>query len=986
MARMMRQIAAFVGLLAVGGATGSELSSSLEQLIYLNKGTVSKDDTFVLVDQTSDYWEPENVTRSRYAWADLGTVPMPYTTLAEQCESLGPLVQGTDREGGDYRQVVNTTLEGCQKTCCDEASCQSFVYASASPSSFGSCVEGKPCCFLKAAVPDTKPSPGLTSGTVSRKPLGKDQAPPPGVRSAPPLGGLAAGTMELRGDGTLTAWTTENNSPAGSAKLSKQRAAMFGARVGSGWARVLQTSPLDPEMEGVESLTFGGSPPTTRLQVGGAPAGMEVTLYGYSRMATGNMERSHLPAIAFSMAFKNTGSTAQEVSAFFNLPAMNENTERHGKVLSVDPSATSPEACLSSCNKASQCQSWEFSKAEKKCSLQADSRDYAFEDGTTSGTKALWKQGAGGCLTVNKPGMGPMNGNYSLCGTGGSSLSAGTGTHKDLWAQFAGTGKLSGGVSTDAPHGAMAVSGTVASGDTLVLTITLGYFFPLHNYLDQVLGNQYANFFQDSEGPALELAADLVGTLADIHAIHRPILGSTLPTWMSDSLVATLHHVRSAMWYKDGRWRQWEAYDCVNMDSVHNDGERHIPYIMLFPESTKSKVEAWGRAQASNGMIHEQLACGCQGGIDSGFEHGCGRVMSDCSSMYIIYLLELLRWNNDQDFVRTWYPTARRAAEWQISVSTFHGMPTKLQTTYDVLGMQGYDAVAYSTMFQITCMKAMAELAAFMDLPSDVERYNNAAAAAVEGMETVLWQDDMKAYQAYYEPANGRAIMADTFYAQVLAHSVGLGTLVNETRLGMHLDTEAVTNYDPFGLKILTGRTHGNSETEKDIWMMAPADHAAAMLRIRHGTVEEALEVGGRPYKRLTEDINDVWNACGIMRGNYTTFPGSNFDTAHYGYYMTIWHLMLAMSDQIIDVHAGTFAFSPVTSGPAPAQQQPFSLPVMLPSVLGFVNGSKLQDGSYHVGFCLTAGTVNAKTVSWWGRQYPSSVHLTAGECIDMRL
>ena len=47
-------------------------------------------------------------------------------------------------------------------------------------------------------------------------------------------------------------------------------------------------------------------------------------------------------------------------------------------------------------------------------------------------------------------------------------------------------------------------------------------------------------------------------------------------------------------------------------DSVHNDGERHIPYITIFPNSTINKLYAWAKFQLPNGMIQEQLRCGCQ--------------------------------------------------------------------------------------------------------------------------------------------------------------------------------------------------------------------------------------------------------------------------------------------------------------------------------------------------------------------------------------
>ena len=45
-------------------------------------------------------------------------------------------------------------------------------------------------------------------------------------------------------------------------------------------------------------------------------------------------------------------------------------------------------------------------------------------------------------------------------------------------------------------------------------------------------------------------------------------------------------------------------------DSVHNDGERHIPYITVFPNSTINKLYAWAKFQLPNGMIQEQLRCG----------------------------------------------------------------------------------------------------------------------------------------------------------------------------------------------------------------------------------------------------------------------------------------------------------------------------------------------------------------------------------------
>jgi non-lysosomal glucosylceramidase len=53
-----------------------------------------------------------------------------------------------------------------------------------------------------------------------------------GIRSAVPLGGIGAGSMELRGDGTLQQLTIWNNFPAGAPKFWAFPDALFGLRVG----------------------------------------------------------------------------------------------------------------------------------------------------------------------------------------------------------------------------------------------------------------------------------------------------------------------------------------------------------------------------------------------------------------------------------------------------------------------------------------------------------------------------------------------------------------------------------------------------------------------------------------------------------------------------------------------------------------------------------------------------------------------------------
>ena len=62
------------------------------------------------------------------------------------------------------------------------------------------------------------------------------------------------------------------------------------------------------------------------------------------------------------------------------------------------------------------------------------------------------------------------------------------------------------------------------------------------------------------------------------------------------------------MWYKDGRLREYEAWSCDDVDSVHNYYQRHLLYLWAYPEFELDKFAAWSSfAQRPDGSIWESL-------------------------------------------------------------------------------------------------------------------------------------------------------------------------------------------------------------------------------------------------------------------------------------------------------------------------------------------------------------------------------------------
>ena len=117
---------------------------------------------------------------------------------------------------------------------------------------------------------------------------------------------------------------------------------------------------------------------------------------------------------------------------------------------------------------------------------------------------------------------------------------------------------------------------------------------------------------------------------------------------------------------------------------VHNDGERHVPYLMLWPDGLPSKMRAWASGQLPDGMIQEQLACGCMDAVPTRLDVPCGRVMGDVSSMFVLYAYELWRWTADVALVVELWPVAKRAAQWQLDrAAAGGGLPRFMVDTYD---------------------------------------------------------------------------------------------------------------------------------------------------------------------------------------------------------------------------------------------------------------------------------------------------------------
>ena len=104
--------------------------------------------------------------------------------------------------------------------------------------------------------------------------------------------------------------------------------------------------------------------------------------------------------------------------------------------------------------------------------------------------------------------------------------------------------------------------------------------------------------------------------------------------------------------------------------------------------------------------------------------------------------------------------------------------------------------------------------------------------------------------------------------------------------------------------------------------------------------VHQALEVGVKAIEHWRSVVHDQWNVVGIMGGLNYGVDGLPYITGHYGYFMSSWHMVMALSGQKANMTEKSLTFNPAFD---PQKDIPFVLPVLLPGVWGYLQSSQHQ-------------------------------------------
>ncbi|MCS7192392.1 MAG: GH116 family glycosyl-hydrolase [Armatimonadetes bacterium] len=696
---------------------------------------------------------------------------------------------------------------------------------------------------------------------------GKPITPPNGMRSAVPLGGLGAGTIELRADGSLKEWNIFNNSPAGGGQKVHLDDALFGLRTSikgsktNAWT--LRTHP-PKGLPSIAQIEYSGAFPVSRLRFADPNLPIALDLYAYCGFKIYDPESSATPAILFTFNLHNPSDQIVETSLMFNLP------NHIGGV---------------------------YSKRERGLVLSKQGSE------PTSGAMGIWVDDE----------------NALISSSIGQDIIP-------LWDEFEESGSFKSLMSKDvhAKHGALAVSFKLEPMQSKTLTFVLAWYFPYRPHGDEILGNYYTRLYESVEDVANKVISKLPSIWDAIYQWQTICFDNSLPDWLQDALVNSVATMfKTSMWFADGRFRQWESFSCPAVEPIHIHFYRSLPYAFFFPTLQKNILKGFAKTQSESGYIEENL------GDSSGpLDQPKGRQMGDGCTVFILAVYQNYLWTGDKNFLDELWLNVKKAAQWQIERCAKFGLPNNLNNTYDWWDFEHKYIVAYNAFLHIAAMMAAEKLAI---IQGDEEFANLCRAnieTSRKALNELLWNGEY--FRAWWEkekPSSDASINplhADTLYGQLWAFILGLGWTTEPEKVSSHLAMEQKKNSSPFGLKVMQGTDcdddrhpdprpghapYENGPVNNLVWQAGSLDWASLNIYIG-GDVQQSLLEAEKVIQNWRENLRDQWDYRDLTTG-WDGYPWCN---SHYSRQLIFWAIVLALSGQQYSAPDKRLRFDPKVS------------------------------------------------------------------------
>ncbi|MGQ9788973.1 MAG: GH116 family glycosyl-hydrolase [Candidatus Hadarchaeaceae archaeon] len=214
-------------------------------------------------------------------------------------------------------------------------------------------------------------------------------------------------------------------------------------------------------------------------------------------------------------------------------------------------------------------------------------------------------------LILSKNGQSPASGSMVLRVTNEETQASWLTARdlKSMWKAFVERGMLETSIITGKSdtHGALSAHAILERKGSRTITFVMPWYFPYRPHTEEILGNYYSNLYTSADVWLIKLSHGY-HQLGKQSASGMICFDNFLPDWLQDVLInsaATMY--KTGMWFKDGRWRQWESFSCPVVDPLHIHFYRSLPYAFFFFNLQQNILKGFAKTQRDDGCISHDL-------------------------------------------------------------------------------------------------------------------------------------------------------------------------------------------------------------------------------------------------------------------------------------------------------------------------------------------------------------------------------------------
>lgn len=550
--------------------------------------------------------------------------------------------------------------------------------------------------------------------------------------SGMPLGGIGAGSVEIRPDGYFYRWLLMNNRPWGTAPATdamERGGLRFGLQYDCGTETRSLLLGLHHGLDPVSDGWFWFSDPyrqawveharrigyrarfpvaTLDYQYDELPLGIELT--AWSPFIPHQTQDSNTPAGVFSFRLTNHGHKSCRAALF--------------GVLKNAVGYDHPEL---------------VSRIRWETGGLVFGREGLAEDAPTQGTMALFAEASR--KTVVSWLMHPRHGRDFF----DPLRKAGRLENEDFGKPVDGIGDV-GAEQKAGPkgmqRGALCLGVTLKPGTAVDVTFVLAWHFPNFRETDcrntpgKIISTQYANRFADAPAVARWVLANRSRLVTETRRFADSFSASSLPAWELDAVAAGLSILhRAAWWDRAGRFGIWEGVGCCGLQTIDVGHYASQATLQLFPDLEASQNRLSAANCESTGKVPHLMP----GNFDCcDATHDRGRI--DLGAQFTLAVWRRARWAGDLALAREMWPVIQVNLKLLESFDTDgDGLPNNLgpDQTYDRFPMIGTTALC--GILYLAALEAAADLGDWLSEPT---HYRQQAAQARPALLKQLWNGD----------------------------------------------------------------------------------------------------------------------------------------------------------------------------------------------------------------------------------------------------